>query len=350
MSNTFPVFEVRGTPRQRGQQLGEVLRERIAATFDYYMDDLFAGVALSGADIRARAARIRALTERYAPALLAEIEGIAEGSALDPWKLLVLNARTEILNARIDECTALWFGHSRVLAQNWDWLEPLEALSVVVRHRHPDGHQHVTFCEPGMVGKIGMNSAGIGVCLNILFAPHRLTGLPVHILIGAVLSARSFTEAETLLHNCGAGKASHLLVAAADGDAVSKEFFGDEVHTLAPKNDVLLHTNHCLGRGVAGRTTELANSCARYDQVADKVATASTHDLTLAKSILLDTSGGENAIMRAYREQDTLGSQRVGTCACILMELAAGRMHLRRGPGSTDDFTGIDLTADTVAA
>jgi isopenicillin-N N-acyltransferase-like protein len=37
----------------------------------------------------------------------------------------------------------------------------------------PDGHQLIQLTEPGILGKIGMNSAGVGVCLNILAA-----GLP----------------------------------------------------------------------------------------------------------------------------------------------------------------------------
>ncbi len=340
-SRGFPLLEVRGDAAARGRAHGEGFRTRIHDTYTFYMDELFAGGPLDGAAIAARAEQIEVLTRTYAPTMADEIAGIAAGSGLEPWQIFVLNARTEILNARIHECSALYFASSGVLAQNWDWVEALEDLCVVIRHEHNDGFRHLTFAEPGMVAKIGMNSAGLGVCLNILFAAHDLTGLPVHILIGALLNARDFTSARTLLDSCGLGKASHLLIADGNGHAVSMEYFGDEAHALGAVDGVLLHTNHCLGRGAAGRTPDLENSCARYDRLQVLVAANPARDVAAAKRILLDSSGGENALMRGYREQSVLGNQRVGTCASIVMELGAATMHIRRGPGSADNYTAV---------
>ena len=339
----FPLLDVVGDARARGIAHGEGFRERILETFAFYMDDLFAGGPLDAGTIENCAERIRALTIKYAPTMVDEIEGIAAGSTLAAWKIFVLNARTEILNARVNECTALYFAETGILAQNWDWVEPLEALVVVIRHEHADGHRHVTFCEPGMVAKIGMNSAGIGVCLNILFAAHGLSGLPVHILVGAVLNARNFEQARHVLDHCGLGKASHLLVGDAKGAAVSMEYYGDEYHALDPRQGVLLHTNHCLGLGAAGRTADLANSCARYDLIESRVGETAERDLSAAKSILLSEDGGDDAPMRAYKAQTFLGSHRVGTCASVIMELGERRFHVRRGPGSYATFETVAL-------
>jgi isopenicillin-N N-acyltransferase like protein len=264
--------------------------------------------------------------------------GIAEGGGVPPWQIHVLNARTEIINARTGECSALYFAASGVLAQNWDWLEPLEAECVVITHERPDGHRYVAFGEPGMVAKIGLSSAGVGVCLNILFAPHDLTGLPVHVLIGALLNAAGFEQARALLEDAGRGKASHLLVADGGGHAVSMEYFGDSRYALAPVDGVLLHTNHCLGLGAAGRTAELANSCARHDQLKAALDADPRRDLARAREMLSSDAGGDDALLRAYRAQSVLGNRRVGTCATVLMELAAGRLHLRRGPSAGAPF------------
>jgi isopenicillin-N N-acyltransferase-like protein len=339
----FPLIEVHGGPYERGLAHGESLRERIRQTFCFYMDDLFAGSRLERSEITARAQLIQGLSDRYAPALTAEIQGIALASGLEAWQIFVLNARTEILNARVAECTALYFAESRLLAQNWDWVEPLEDLCVVIRHIHPDGHRHLSFCEPGMVAKIGLNNAGIGVCLNILFAPHDFSGLPVHLLIGALMAARSFTAAQSVLESCGLGKASNLLVADAQGSAVSMEYFGDERHALGLQDGVLMHTNHCIGKGTAGRLPDLGNSCGRYDRIARAVQDSPARDIAAVKDILLSEAGGEDALMRAYQPQTLLGTHRVGTCACIIMELAEGRMHIRRGPGSGDTFMSLSV-------
>lgn len=338
LASGFAELSIRGDAAARGRAHGEAFRQRIHAARDFYFDELFAGGPLDGAALEARAATVAALCEQLAPAQAAEIRGIAAGSGLAPWQVFVLNARTEIINARVGECSALYLAQSGLLAQNWDWLEPLESECVVIAHERPDGHRYVTFGEPGMVGKIGLSSAGLGVCLNILFAPHDLTGLPVHVLIGALLNAPDFDAARALMAAAGAGKASHLLVAAAGGRAVSMEFFGDECHALEPVDGVLLHTNHCLGRGAAGRTPELANSCARYDLLGAALAADARRDLERVREILSSDAGGEDALLRPYRPQSVLGNRRVGTCATVIMELGAGRLHLRRGPHAAAPF------------
>ncbi|MEQ8235012.1 MAG: C45 family peptidase [Gammaproteobacteria bacterium] len=336
--NGFAELEVRGDARSRGRAHGEAFRARIHAALAFYLDELFAGGPLDREQVAARAQAVAALCARDAPAQAAEIAGIAEGSSLPAWQVYALNARTEIINARVGECSTLYFGASHVLAQNWDWLEPLEAECVVITHERPDGHRYVAFGEPGMVGKIGLSSAGVGVCLNILFAPHDLTGLPVHVLIGALLNAADFAQARSLLETAGRGKASHLLVADGAGHAVSTEYFGDARYDLTPVDGVLLHTNHCLGLGNDGRTPLLANSCARHDLLRAALAADARRDLARAREILSSDAGGEDALLRPYRAQSVLGNRRVGTCATVLMELDARRLHLRRGPDATAPF------------
>lgn len=334
----FATLEASGDAGARGRAHGEAFRARVERACAFYLDDLFAGVPLDGAALRARAETIAAIVAAQAPPLAAEIEGIAAGAGVPPWQVYLLNARTEVLNARVDECSALYFAGTCVQGQTWDWVEELEALCVVITHTRPDGHRYVAFGEPGMVGKIGLSAAGVGVCLNILFAPHDLSGLPVHVLIGALLNAGSWDAARVALDGAGRGKASHLLVGSAGGQAVSIEFFGDERHQLEPVDGVLLHTNHCLGRGAAGRTAALANSCARYDDLARQVAASPARDLARARDILSSTAGGADALLRAYRESEVFPGHRVGSCATVLMELDERRLHLRRGPHADAPF------------
>ena len=244
----FPEIHVRGTPRARGQAHGETLRGAIRDTYTFYMERLFAGGPLTPEAIEARARQVLDLVARRAPRLAAEIEGIAAGAGLPAWQVGVLNARTEILNARGGECSTTYFGAHHVLAQTWDWVEPLEAQCAVLVHARDDGHRHVRLVEPGMLAKIGLNDSGLGVCLNILFAPHDLDGLPVHVLIAEILACTDFAAARAALEQAGLGKASHLLVADAAGQAVSMEYMGGERHALAPS------TACCSTPTIASRT------------------------------------------------------------------------------------------------
>ena len=335
---TFPHLEVKGDAAARGGAHGQAFRERIEKTFSFYMDDLFVSSPLSGAEIQARTNRIKALTVEAAPDCAAEISGIAAGANLEEWKLFVLNARTEILNAKVTECTAFYFAESRVLAQNWDWVEPLEDLAVVITHERDDGRRYAVFVEPGMIGKIGLNSDGIGVCLNMLFTQHDLSGLPIHILNGALLDSASLEDARAIMDRAGLGKASHVLVGDDRGGCISMEYFGDERFEVDPDNGVLLHTNHCVAKGAEGRNADLATSCARYDAADAMIARQSRHDLAAAKEILLSQTPDPDAINMPYRPQSILGDHRVGTCATLIMDLSERTMLLKRGPGTADRF------------
>ena len=49
--------------------------------------------------------------------------------------------------------------------------------------------------EPGIIGKVGMNSSGVGVSLNLLVAKKvPKDGLPIHILLRTALDSNSVRE------------------------------------------------------------------------------------------------------------------------------------------------------------
>ena len=67
-----------------------------------------------------------------------------------------------------NECTALCFQPTALLGQNWDWSSQLENLAVLLQIRVSENMTIQMLTEPGIIGKIGMNSQGIAACLNIL--------------------------------------------------------------------------------------------------------------------------------------------------------------------------------------
>ena len=195
--------------------------------------------------------------------LTQELDAIAEASEMPGWQIYLLNARTEILNAKIDECTTVCFPQSALLGQTWDWFEGFEELTILVTYERPDGSKILTFSEPGMLAKIGLNSAGVGVCLNYLNHRHTLDGLPVHILARAILESPSVADARRSIKRAGFGKSSHFLIADVANDAFSIEFMGASAETVEPYNTAYLHTNHCIFPGAPAQVTEENSSTAR---------------------------------------------------------------------------------------
>jgi isopenicillin-N N-acyltransferase-like protein len=209
----FREVSLAGNSMERGSAHGEQLRDEIGETLDYYRR-LF---GLGDAELQQQAREFAGIIEAFNPDYAEEIEAIARAADTQPLYIHALNSRSEIFNnLDVAECTAVMNCADALLAQNWDWSETLESLVVLMSMEGEGGHRIVTLTEPGIIGKIGMNNAGLGVCLNILKTDSKLRGLPVHVLLRAVLDCRSMAEARDLLDSNRVGKASHVLIGAAD--------------------------------------------------------------------------------------------------------------------------------------
>lgn len=310
---------------------------------------MFAASPLSIEEIERRAGRARELIGAFATAYVIELDAVAAGAGMPLWQIYALNARTEILNTPPGECTVLYFQHSGVLGQNWDWLAALEDLAVLVTWELPDGHEVLMFTEPGMLGKIGLNDRGLGVCLNILFSQHELDGLPVHVLTRALLDCGTLEEARAMIARSGLGKSSHFLVAQGSAGCCSMEFAAGEQFEVPTIDGVLVHTNHCIAAGAETKAAMIPGTAERLAQSDEWLSQTDTRDLAIMKKILLDDRYGSESINMSYHNEALLGNRDVGTCATILMDLNAGHMQIKKGPGREGEFSTVALgSASTV--
>jgi isopenicillin-N N-acyltransferase-like protein len=320
----IPRIHVEGDPQQRGRALGEALRERIRTTWEFYRDEVFGNPPF---DLQARGAEYLAAIRAFRLEYASEIEAIAEGSGLEAWQIAALNARTEIMHhtiyragsARAGECTALYFPETGLLGQNWDWLDQLEGLMVLVEIAREDGHRILQLTEPGILGKIGFNSAGLGTCLNILSGRASPPAVPVHVLLRAILDARSLGEARGAVAEARFGTCSHILVGDSQGASLGIELYGDEVDFIERPGAASLHTNHYLARerDQSGDLL-LPNSRARFERAEALLGKTEERSLKRLQEILLDRGSAPHAICAAWTD---LGPFRLGTVCSLVMDL-----------------------------
>ncbi len=337
----LPYIIVKGDARERGLALGAQLLESIHKTYNFYSEVIFQNSALSHEQIRDRVARVKTLIHAFEPEFITELEAMAEAADIESWKIYALNARTEILNAPLAECTSLYFQKTALLGQTWDWMRELEDLVVLVRHEYADGRIITTFTEPGMLAKIGMNNSGLGVCLNFLESSSDLNGVPVHVCLRAILDCRTLSEAREKIDASGMGKSSHFLIADAKGQCIGLEYAANQRCELEAENDVLLHTNHCIGTGI--ESSMIPTSAERLACAREHLINVKEYKLELMQKILLDDSRGEESIQSAYHPEEVLGGLEVGTCATVMMDLAQRRLYLRKGPGPSGEFQTISV-------
>lgn len=333
------LFEISGNHGDLGFAHGKLLALRIHRTLDFYFH-LF---GIPEAELCSHASGFKQAIQQQVPQYIDELEGIAEGAGVPPWQIYALNSRSEILSMLTTggmpgECTSLYFADSRALGQNWDWSEHLEPLMCVLKMRNEQGREILTLTEPGMLAKTGLNDQGLGVCLNILQAPVRQFGVPVHVCLRMALDSGLFTPAREALVNLAPGKASHILLADALGNSTGIEYDDEGAHLLAPENEVLIHTNHYLAHdrldSIMPTTHERVDTAARQVQEMEEKAPE-----TMAE-FLLDKSPDIGAAFQEYHHDEALNSLApfgaVGTVMTVVMNLQERSMRLR--PASETKF------------
>ena len=83
-----------------------------------------------------------------------------------------------------------------LLAQTMDLGPSSEGTQAVLRIREDDGREVLVVTRAGMIGLMGANDAGLGVCVNALtLLRHDAHGLPVAFVMRGMLERRSLAEA-----------------------------------------------------------------------------------------------------------------------------------------------------------
>lgn len=269
----------------RGREIGEAHGAAIRESVRLY-HDFFAVRGLAPARVREIAESCFAALERWAPALAAEIAATARAAEVEPWRLAALNARTEVLavippDAEGECSTAVSAPHGAAAPrtiQTWDWHAHLCPTAFVLSYAPdaPEGGERrvgrvTTFTECGVLAKIGVNDAGIGVHFNILHhaSDRGANGVPVHAIARRVLDeATTVDEAEAIIRSAPASASTVLTVVARDDAehrAACFEISTERVAVVRPDDaGALRHTNHFLapaqqpGEATRDRSTTFA--------------------------------------------------------------------------------------------
>jgi isopenicillin-N N-acyltransferase like protein len=259
----LPVVEFRGGPRERGASHGEQLRDEIGAFYDVWIEAMTrshgaeAGygspaVGWSEADYVAYAGAHLPAAREYAPELVEEIEGIAEGSGVSFERLFLLNCFDEAachgpgLLRPGRGCTAFAAtGRATVdgvsyIGQGWDAPDYYPTyLFRVIADDQPD---ILVISHPGLLGGTGINQDGIAIVWNTLKASNAGIGVPATFVVRKALQSPELAE---LVGNViSSQRANGMNFIAADKDAaIDLELSPSRYHTTY-SHGILHHANH----------------------------------------------------------------------------------------------------------
>lgn len=273
MAATKPIrmIEISGTPRERGRQYGEAAGDLITRSIDYYTEALVQQTGMSWSEITGSVSQWLPICERFAPHLIEEMRGIAEGAHVAFAEILTLNVRGEFVydhqgsatrasaptpvaddeRDAVDGCTSFFLteeasgtGHTLV-GQNWDWRTRTADTTLIVRIVQDPLPTVIMQVEAGQVGRHGANSAGIALNANGLGGSFGAgIGLPQTLIRRLVLDEGDIAAALGTLVKIRPHIASNALLAHRSGFGIDLETTPSGVDWIYPEGGVIAHTNH----------------------------------------------------------------------------------------------------------
>jgi len=359
------VLTLEGTPRNRGRIHGEALRAEIRETLSRWKDGVRRYPGLDPAvyvDEFLRDTNFLPNIKTWAPHLLEEVEGLAEGAGLDFKTMYAYQLGDEDFwysrkraNEKRDRaearCSALGVfdpGRPPLLAQNMDLTKMYDGAQVLLRIKHEGSSlESCVFSFAGYLALTGANNRPLGVCCNTLLRLNYASdGLPVAFIVRRILELGSVAEAEAFVKRVPHASGQNYTI----GDAreiAAWECSAGRVSGFLPYPGAarVYHTNHPLVNDdqslyrellerfpPAAKPRQPTNSEVRFEFLARNLNNASARvDVPAIKSLL---ASSEVPICFNGRNPDDLF-----TFGCLIMELAPEPiLHLSPGPPCVTAF------------
>lgn len=328
MSGRYREVDVAGSPLEMGRQLGEEAREEVRAFAAIALERVNKTIAISRQSALDVARQSAAFVQDYAPHMLDELRGVAQSSGVHFDDLVLLQVRNQLQPEEDAGCTSFAAAPS-IVAQNWDNDPALDPHTIVLRRRPTNGPALMNITQAGLIAYIGLNEAGIGVCLNTLPAPSRRVGVPHYFTVRALYESSSLEEAVAVVRRAQRAIPANIMLATPQGPA-DLEVTIDDVHVLHDKA-LVTHTNHCLHpelQHINRDFPELIESGPRLHRINQLLA---AHPLSVerAQETLRDHQDYPHSICRHANDHPSNGFW--VSVFSVVIEAAAGRMHISRG-------------------
>ncbi|HET6214937.1 MAG TPA: C45 family peptidase [Micromonosporaceae bacterium] len=363
-----PLVTVSGTPAECGAAYGLEAADQIAMNLDVYRRRFAVQAGLDAAAVRRAGAAFREVTGVHHARVAELLDGVADGAGVAPDEIYALNARTELLygHPRIpnEGCTSIGVlgthtanGHL-LLGQNWDWHPDQRDAMVLLHTTDEDGFAVLTLTEAGMLAKTGFNSAGVGVCVNMLGCDRdgpgtgRPMGVPYHVMLRAALESDSLTRALRSTVRPPRNASINLLLGQAGGtptagEVIDVELVPGDAGWLNPVDGYLTHANHFdtalqiydTIKDWGGSSLFRAARARRL--LAEAAADRKVTEDDLA-AVFRDHTGFPGSICRHVDERDE-PVDRSESVYSVLLDLDARRLGLAAGPPCEHEYAWTTL-------
>jgi len=322
-------IKLRGTPEERAQQYGKQGKQRIQKAVTFYADLC----EKKGYNLQKQGQKYVEAIKNYNETYFEQLRIIAKHADVHTHSLIGVNARTEIKSLFENECTAVYAPQTNMLGQNWDWGAKSEEHTVLLDVKRENKPDFTTLTEAGMLAKIGMNSAGLGMCLNALRTYKERSGVPIHILLRSILDQETITQATEKIEQTEKDTAGNILIAQQNGEYIDIEIEHNKTHKHKSLDPIYVHTNHYLAKDITKKDLDIhQSSIHRYKKATEISKTYKGTKKDLLK-ILYNKDNEKYPILREYYDHNLFG--KYGTVLTVLMDLNNKTLYIADNPHDT---------------
>ena len=359
MYELIQTIQASGTPYEIGYIHGTLAKEKILNNIKVY-DEMFQQWSkINWEQAKERAKKYKKYVEEE-PELLEEMKGIAEGAGLEFEDIMALNARSEVVfaeNVMSDACTSFSVlpeaskNQHTYIGQNWDWRAGSIDNLIILKIKQENKPSIFMVTEAGIIGKIGFNSKGLGVCLNALSVVGKAEGMPLHVTLRRILNSNTINEALMKINGIKNAGPGNYLMAQNDGCTLTVEKTPEAWDFILSENGVLMHTNHIVSDVLRAKVkdqgpTVFPNTILRYDVMKRLLQRESGNiDVEYIKSCLRTHCQFPDGICHHTNETLPLAN-RLTTVFSIIMDLNTSEVWLTLGPPCESEYTHYKVSFD----
>jgi isopenicillin-N N-acyltransferase-like protein len=296
--------------------------------------------------------------ERFDSDLVEEMRGVAEGAGLEFREVAALNARTELTFSCLPNtlkesssggCTSFGLlpeatesGHV-IIGQNWDWRAEALQTCVVLQIEQKEKPNIVMHAEAGTIGHRGLNSAGLGVCINYIrseadvFRP----GVPFLIKLRGILNSSRMSAALQMLMAYPGPNSMNMVVGHQGGEIIDVENLPNDLLFVYPRDGILTHANHFESPMLRIRDTgkgTLADTIFRSGRLRRLLeARRGKLDVETIREALSDHFSYPDSICR-HPDEACEKVDQWQTLASIILDLTEMTLRYTEGPACTGPY------------
>lgn len=342
------TLDLSGSPYEIGFNHGKYAKKEVDYSLDSYEKLFYEGTNISWKQAKELAKRHLPSIEKTNTHLIEEMEGLAKGASVEFEDILTLNTRSEIAltQNKTDGCTSVAvmppISEKTILAQTWDWRSAQSRSLIMTRIKQDNCPTIHMVTEGGIIGKIGMNSKGLGVCLNALRANVKSNKLPIHLGLREILNSKNIHEAENKVIDGKLGSSANFMIAQDNKQvrqAMNLEISPEKYDKRETKSSYLYHSNHfcsnLLNANIGVENMNIVESShERINRMGDLIKQFTSKNKMITENNiytwLSDHANGANSICQ-HKTKGISDYIDTITAFAVIMDLPNKSMHLIDG-------------------